>query len=151
MVGMRNTLAALVLPLMLAACGGGQSNDKADPAPVETTTAPTTTTGQWASVVAGADLQATIDETLDACGPGLIHAGDALCDAMLLTVGLTSQTLVSKLDDLAATGEPPTEVAGLVDETREAAHALNGADTGDRASIARALMAFPGDEWQPYI
>jgi hypothetical protein len=163
--------ALSLLPLLLAGltgCGGG-SDAEVQPAatPSPTPTGKQATVQQWASLIAQQDQK--LDETL-----GQWHEDDCsalsldypLCEIKFMTLGTVAKTLDIQLQGATSEsspsylGEPPSEVATLVQETVDAAHeAATLADDPDVKDVGVAVRfegavdalstAYAG--WAPYL
>jgi hypothetical protein len=148
MLAMRTLIAAIAMALALSACGD-DSEPKVDAAPAPV--AATATVSQFASAFAGADLPEAIEKAQEACGLLMESADAPICGVTALTLEYTATGLVGKLEDL---GQPPAEIAALVDATLLSAAEVRDAAAGfdeDHAPLMRAMMGFPGDEWAPYL
>lgn len=180
-------IAAVAAVLLLAGCSGAPAAvEEPAPSPTEaaTTETPTptptkeqATAAQFASVVAGAEEAIREAEemaiecrTLYALGDDedpTDHANTLVCYMTEATAGLAASTAVMKLEAL---GEPPAEVATLVEDTIEAFGALadadmNGAcgtgpeeeDEGDCTSATGQQMGAYYDaisvldQWKPWL
>lgn len=188
----RVAITALACTVLLLAGCGSSADDPAD-APVaevthrsepEPTTAPElaptptadtseATVQQWASRVAegagGVRESYTEWETTNGCLPG---DEDFICTANMLTMSYSASTLATLLEagtNVGAPGyigDPPAEVANLVEETKAAATqasetaktawdaCMNGTDecmgTSMAMSVSYGLLMNQLNAWQPY-
>lgn len=145
---LKMVLATVGTAALLAAAGCSGSPDPDDPTSpgADTATAVGATVRQWASEVAG--IKEMVDESDQdwndrTCSSIAVSEGDALCGATIIPMKYNAQTANITLGGLVeaggrnSLGEPPAEIASLVDETVQAAAA---------AAMSGEAMECPGDD-----
>jgi len=128
----RKGATAVMTLLVLTACSSGDdSNGSTDgssgtSATVQAEAADQATTKDFAAVVAEhhADWDEQVATTKANClDPDLVPA----CSMGYMTLGLEAETLALDLSTARKAGEPPAEIADLLDETEQAATAVKTA------------------------